>query len=312
MSGEAGAARRVLLLFVDGVGLTEHDPATNPLAVARLPALSRLLATDRPLTGGACSGPHASLLGLDACLGVPGLPQSGTGQAALLTGENTARAFGRHFGPWTPTALRPLVAERSVLARARAAGRGVAFANAYPEELMRVPSDAPRLPLPLRAGPVIAARGAGALTRHTPELMRGDAVASEIVNDGWRDKLRRDVPQVTAEGAGRTLARIAAAHDLTLYAHYATDSVGHERDLARGVAIAERLDAFLGAVVDAMSDDTLLIVASDHGNLEDVREQHTLNPALCLVAGAGRESVAGRLASIMDIAPAILGALGVD
>ena len=78
------------------------------------------------------SGPLGRTMPLDATLGVDGLPQSGTGQTALLTGENAADLQGRHFGPWVPVALRPLVEGRSVLQRALDAGRSAAFANAYP------------------------------------------------------------------------------------------------------------------------------------------------------------------------------------
>src|SRR5690606_3618283 len=133
----AVARRRVLFVFVDGVGLGPADPAVNPLARADLPALAALLDGRSPVLDAApYHGSAASLVGLDATLGMPGLPQSGTGQAALLTGRNAAELFGRHFGPWTPTALRPLVERESILARAVAAGLAVAFANAYPEELV--------------------------------------------------------------------------------------------------------------------------------------------------------------------------------
>src|SRR5690606_37535490 len=118
----AVARRRVLFVFVDGVGLGPADPAVNPLARPDLPALAALLDGRAPVLEAApYHGRAASLVGLDATLGAPGLPQSGTGQAALLTGRNAAELFGRHFGPWTPTALRPLVERESILARARAA-----------------------------------------------------------------------------------------------------------------------------------------------------------------------------------------------
>ncbi|MGH7476402.1 MAG: hypothetical protein ACRELD_08935, partial [Longimicrobiales bacterium] len=136
---------RVLLIFVDGVGLGEPDPDFNPFAVAELPTFAALLGADWLRCMTPLVRADASLAALDAQLGVAGLPQSGTGQSALLTGENTARRFGRHAGPWVPTALRSLVRERSVLARARAQGAAVAFANAYPEEL--VAAAAPRGPL---------------------------------------------------------------------------------------------------------------------------------------------------------------------
>jgi len=307
---------RALFIFVDGVGLGPSDPEINPFASARLLVLTELLGRRRPLASTApLHTPAASLVGLDARLGVPGQPQSGTGQAALLTGLNAPKIFGRHYGPWTPTVLRAAVAERSILARAVRAGRRVAFANAYPEEVLEPVQGrgrSARFRTPLRAGPPLAALGAGVLTRHTAELARGEAVASEITNDGWREHLgRTHLPRPTPAEAGRTLAAIAAAHDLTLFAHYSTDTAGHLRDLEAGIAALERLDAFLGGVLEDLPPDTLLLVASDHGNIEDVRRGHTLNPALALVRGPGHEAFAGELRSLLDIAPALLRHLGI-
>jgi 2,3-bisphosphoglycerate-independent phosphoglycerate mutase len=326
---------RILLLFLDGVGLGDDDAARNPLAAARLPTCRALLDGAAPVRGAAPHrGAGALLLGLDATFGVPGLPQSGTGQTALLTGQPAPRLVGRHMGPWVPTRLRPLLAAESILARAAAAGLDVAFANAYPEELFGRPAPAPapgaaaprpftpprahrgrpdRLPLPLRVGPAFAAHAAGLLVRHTPALARGDAVASELTNDGWRDRLRRtSLPAIDAAAAGRNLARIAARHHLTLFAHYATDTAGHLRELAPAVRAIERVDAFLAGVLAALPGDVLLVIASDHGNLEDAGAAHTRNPALFLAAGAGHDRLAaGGLRTLADVAPALLRLLGV-
>lgn len=323
---------KALLVFVDGVGLGNDDPEVNPLAAADLPSLSALLDGRRVVAGSAGeAAPDAVLLGLDACLGKPGLPQSGTGQATLLTGENAAAAFGRHFGPWTPTALRPLLEKRSLLMRAVEGGLDVAFANAYPEEVVASYRDgggerrSGRLPMPLRTGPVIAARAAGLLTRHTPHLSRGEAVATGIVNDGWRDRLGRSgLPVIDAATAGRNLAAIAGRNHLTFYAHYATDIVGHRGTFGEAVAALVLLDSFLGGILEELPADCLLLVVSDHGNIEDVRRGHTRNPALALVCGGGRdggtgregreirEAFAGRLHSLLDVAPVLLGFLGLD
>jgi 2,3-bisphosphoglycerate-independent phosphoglycerate mutase len=304
---------KLLFVFLDGVGLGADDPATNPLAVARMPSFQALLDGRRPLQGTAgFRGGGASLVGLDASLGVPGIPQSGTGHATLLTGEDAVRRFGRHHGPWVPTALRTLVAETSVLARARASGRSVAFANAYPEELARLVAGglagvAGRLLGPLRAGPPLAAIGAGVFNRHTPELQRGDAVASEITNDGWIERLgRTSLPVVTPEQAGANLARVAARHDLTLFAHYTTDHIGHRGSFEQAVAAIERVDRFLGGVLEGLPEGVMLLIASDHGNVEDATRGHTDNPALGLVAGPGHEAVADRLGDLRDVAGAVL------
>ncbi len=310
----AGGHGRILLVFIDGLGLGPADPAVNALVAARLPALRALLGGAPPvLESAGASAAGATLIGLDATLGMAGLPQSGTGQAALLTGEDAPALFGRHFGPWVPVALRPLVHQLSLLARARAAGARVAFANAYPEELLALAAeplargDLARLPGPLRAGPPLAALGAGALTRHTRELERGEAVSSELVHDACRQRLKRTgLPVVTPEQAGRNLAAIAGAHDLTLYAHYTTDAAGHHRELALAIVAVERVDAFLAGVLEALPADVLLVVASDHGNLEDCRAGHTRNPALFLAAGPGHTKFARGLTSLTDVAPRVL------
>ena len=312
--------RRVVLLFLDGVGLGPDNANRNALAAARLPVLRGLLDGRAPVSESApYRGRRASLVGLDARLGVDGLPQSGTGQAALLTGRNAPREYGRHFGPWVPAVLRPLLRTESLLARARAGGRTVAFANAYPEELTRatapgaaLPSDAAgpgwrRAAQYLNAGPPLAAAGADALTRHTAQLARGEAVASEITNDGWRERLQREeVPRIEPADAGRNLARIARAHDLTLFAHYATDYAGHTGRLDEAVAAIERVDAFLDGLLDGAGPDTTLLVVSDHGNLEDCTGGHTLNPALALATGAGHSQLTQNWASLLDVTPSIL------
>ncbi len=310
---------RVLFIFVDGVGLGPPTDA-NPFTAARLPTIESLLDGRHPFAAEApYSGARGSLVGVDATHGVTGTPQSGTGHATLLTGEDAVKRFGRHYGPWVPTALRGLVAERSILALSREAGRSVAFANAYPEELLdRIPRDVPLLDAlrsrrlgPLRAGPPLAALGAGVLNRRTPELERGDAISSEITNDGWIEKLgRTGLPRPGPDEAGRTLARIAAGHDLTLFAHYTTDLVGHRGSWDESVAALERVDAFLGGVLETLAADTLLVVASDHGNVEDVTREHTRNPALGLLAGPGHAAVARRLGHLWDVPAEILRVLG--
>ena len=303
------ASHRLLLLFADGVGLGAEEPR-NPFVGTATPALRVLLRG--ALTGqrlgelrGAAAVPM-HLGGLDAVLGVAGLPQSGTGQTSLFTGTNAPALLGRHFGPWVHTTLRPLLAETNLLRRALDAGRTVAFANAYPAGYLVSPRMARR-----PAAPPLVARSASALTRDTTSLRQGDAVASSITNDSWREYVDPDAPLVGPEEAGRTLARIAGTAELTLFAHYDTDYVGHRGDLAAAVEVLERVDAFIGGVAAGMGPGTLLVIASDHGNVEDVTAGHTLNPTPVILLGPGSDRVARRVRALTDVAPAILELLGV-
>lgn len=315
---------RVVMLFLDGVGLGPAERNRNALARANLPIISGLLEGRAPtLEATRHRGATASLVGLDACLGVDGLPQSGTGQTALFTGLNAPRSFGRHFGPWVPSRLRPVLRDKNLLSLARAAGRRVAFANAYPEEVVAsvaesratVASAASRRRLRraaqfLHAGPPLAAAGAGVLNRHTEHLATGDAVASEITNDGWRTGLgRTEVPVIQAAEAGVNLARIANAHDLTLFAHYSTDHAGHREDIGLAVAAIERVDAFLGGLLERLEPDVLTVVVSDHGNLEDCTTGHTRNPALALTTGLRHAVIARDWSAVTDVTPSLLEAL---
>ena len=91
----------ILFLFLDGIGLGPDDPATNPFARASMPHLSQLLGGHRLVSGVApLVTERATLVSLDACMGVPGMPQSGSGQATLLTGLNVPALIGGHYGPW--------------------------------------------------------------------------------------------------------------------------------------------------------------------------------------------------------------------
>lgn len=249
----------------------------------------------------------ACLAAADAGLGLPGRPQSGTGQTALLTGWNAPAAFGRHFGPWVPTALRPPLAERNLLRRAADAGLRVAFANAYPPGYLD--------PAPGRrvrpAAPPLAAHSAGVLDRGPAELRTGRAVASSITNTAWRTRLGDEVPDLSEGDAGANLAAIAGEARLTLFAHYDTDLAGHRGDLDLGVAAVERVDRFLAGLLDALPAGTLLVVSSDHGNLEDVTAGHTLNPVPVLAVGPGAERATRDIRAVTDLAPALLGLLGV-
>jgi 2,3-bisphosphoglycerate-independent phosphoglycerate mutase len=300
---------RILLIFLDGVGLGDDDPRTNPLVTASLPVLRELLGGAPLVRGSEASvapGSPARLAAVDATLGVAGLPQSGTGQTTLLTGRNAPALLGRHFGPWVHTTLRPMLAATSVLRRAVDAGRSVAFANAYPARYI-ADDRVRRRP----AAPPFAAEAAGVLTRDSGALREGRAVASSITHDAWREHVDASVPRIGAGEAGKNLARISAGVELTLFAHYDTDIVGHRGDLLTAVRALELVDEFLGGVLAELSPGTLLLVASDHGNIEDASAGHTLNPIPLLAVGPGRDEVAERAKALSDVAPAILDLLNI-
>ena len=122
---------RVLFLFLDGIGLGADNPETNPLSCANMPTLRALLDGRRLLADSApYENDRATLLALDAGLGVKGPPQSATGQAVLLTGRNIPAELGYHYGPKPNPEVAATLTDGGLFGRLKAVGKTYALLNA--------------------------------------------------------------------------------------------------------------------------------------------------------------------------------------
>lgn len=292
---------RIVFLFVDGLGLGVPDPAVNPVVRAATPTLRALLGG--PLADHAPRRTaSARLEPLDACLGVAGLPQSATGQTALLTGCNAPAHIGRHLTAYPTPSLAALLDTHGIMGTLRRRGAPVALGNAYTPAYFEAVA-ARRLRY---AAITRHALQAGVRLRTVDDLAAGRAVYQDLTNDRARE-LGADVPLITPEAAGRNLAVLARDHAFTIFEFFQTDLAGHGR-LDGAVEVVERLDRFVGAVL-AHTDlaTTLVLLTSDHGNVEDARTRaHTTNPVPALLVGARRDLAAERLHAITDVAPVCL------
>ncbi len=294
------APPRTVFVFLDGVGL--GAPRTgNPLSALRLPRFERLAggqrwtAEARPIA----EAEHV-FRPIDATLGVPGLPQSGTGQATLFTGVNCAARAGRHFGPYPHSTSKPIIAEHNLFVRLRESGRAGAFANAYPERFFRFAEQRGRWTVT-----TLCCAEAGVRLRREEDLRSGDALAADLTGQAWRDRLALDVPVISEREAGRRLARLSRTADLTLFEYYLTDKAGHSREPERAAPVLRSLDAFFGGLLGALAPDTRLVVTSDHGNLEDLAtKSHTRNPVPLVALGPGADAFAG-VQNLAGVTPAL-------
>jgi hypothetical protein len=291
----------VLFVFVDGVGLGDDDPGHNPLAVDR-PGLLAMSGGVRWVSGVGKQANGGVFRPIDACLGVEGFPQSGTGQATLFTGENCARLAGRHYGPFPHSTSRPVLRSRSIFARIGA--DRCAFANAFPPRYFEVLRARDRWPVTTRA-----CLDAGVPVRTLAELRAGDAIAADLTGRGLRD-MGLDVEVMTPGGTAANALRLAGRHRLTVVEIFHTDKAGHARDRAAADRVLDDLDAFLSALVSERPDGLLVVLTSDHGNIEDLRVQtHTRNPVPFAALGPGAERLSG-VGSLVDVTPALVGLVG--
>jgi hypothetical protein len=292
----------VHIFFMDGVGLSGGDPATNPFAAARLPRLDALLGAGWwTLGSGRRASGRASLAPTDATMGMDGRPQSATGQATILTGLNVPRMVGEHYGPKPNAAVAEVIRRGSLFDEVVKAGGRAALLTPYPKGYFEAIDSGKRL---LSAVP-LAATSAGLALMTVDDLRAGRAVSPDFTGQGWRDHLGyADVPLLTLEEAGRRIAGLAAGYTFSFFEHWPTDQTGHRGTMEEAVAHLEALDVVLGALVDAWDDTNgLLIVTSDHGNLEEkAHRQHTRNPVPTVLAGRGHAAYAERIATLVDIA----------
>lgn len=298
---------KLLFIFLDGVGLGLDEPAINPLARAEMPHLRAMLGGNRLL---AQSAPYhderASLLALDACLSVDGLPQSATGQAAILTGLNVPALLGYHYGPKPNPPVAAYLKNGNLFNQLRQLGRRAVFLNAYPPRYF----DGIRSGRRLYSAIPLAVISAGLPLKTADDLHAGQALAADFTAQGWREVLRlTDTPLLTPVEAGERMVEIAAQYDLAFFEYWLSDYAGHRQDMAGALSLLATLDEVLYGVLKQWDDmQGLVLITSDHGNLEDLgTRRHTRNPVPAILIGSQRlrrEFCAG-LKDLTDLTPAI-------
>ena len=281
-------APRTLMIFVDGLGMGEQDPGKNPICSGACPTLQRLLSE------------HAAPL--DACMGVAGLPQSATGQASLLTGCNAAAVMGRPVEGLPGPQLKSLIQKKNLFTRFLERGYSATFANAYftsdVEEVKQ------RRHQSVTTVATLAAFGA---VRDTAKLLENKAVYQDLTREfivprGYAG------PMVSPRESGEHLLAIAAEHDFTLFEYFQTDLIAHKGERADVERVLLQLDEFLDVVVGFPDQPgRLLLLTSDHGNIEDQSTRlHTKNPVPLVALGEGADRVKQAAKTLTDVVPALM------
>jgi hypothetical protein len=312
------ANRHVLIFFMDGVGLGPADPETNPFMTARMPGLEGLLGENwflRPegwQTGaGRRNMAKASLAPADPNLDMPGRPQSATGQAAILTGRNVPQIIGQHYGPKPNRAVAEQIRQGNLFQEVLDAGGTAALLTPYPQGFFDAIDSGKRL---LSSVP-LAATSAGLLLMTADDLRAGRAVSPGFTGQGWHDYLGyTDIPIMTLKEAGGQIASIAQDYSFSFFEHWPSDRSGHRGTLAEAVQHLELIDGALSGLLEAWDDRRgLLIITSDHGNIEEKNHrQHSRNPVPAIVVGRNHARLAQQIADLTDIARVVRDFLGLE
>lgn len=296
---------RILFLFVDGIGLGTDDPETNPFAIAKLPTLHALSNGQRWLAATRRqASKRAIFIPTDPRLGVAGRPQSGTSQAAILTGKNVPELVGRHYGPKPDEATRAILDKSNIFKQVRAAGKRAALLDGYPDKLIDNYDRGYRLPSSIQ----YATRAAGQALFGLEDLIAERALSAEWTGAPLRNYLKNDaIPVYSPQEAGRKLVQLARDYDFAFHSHWMTDHIGHRGTLEEGIELLQILDGVMEGVMESWDDsEGLVILTSDHGNMEQIGDRrHTENDVPTVIIGDAKEAFAEGLSQLTDFAPRI-------
>jgi 2,3-bisphosphoglycerate-independent phosphoglycerate mutase len=286
--------KRIAWLMLDGVGLcASHEH--HPFATLELPTLASLgVSMAREHTS-----PEFVTRVLDANLGVPGLPQSGTGQTTILTGINAAQKLGFHHGPWVSPSLKPLL-EQSVFRLVES----VRLVNYYPQGYLdALERGKMRLNAIATSALECGAQLEGMSGLGIPPMLRAPSERNPHAGELEFDLDLPDSLKTQIETWAR--AFVTSTAQITVFDEWWTDHLGHAMDLAQARAFAQRLEVFCAACLQHRPAETLFLITSDHGNFEDLSvKTHTRNPVPFAAVGPGSRGFES-VSSLVDIAKAI-------
>lgn len=289
-----------IIVLIDGVGLAPAT-ATNLVATG-MPQLAHALG--QPLTDQLWIE-QADLLAksIDATLGLPGLPQSGSGHTAIWGGFNAALSNGRHQPSYPTIAMRERLREYSLLKAARALGLRVAWANAYLPGYM----DAVEQRRIKHTAGTWAALQADLPLRGVADAQAGTALTWDVTQHMARTRAGAALlTAITPATAAERLSALARTHDLVAFETYLPDLAAHSR---LGISLAHALtivDAFAAHLIEQRASADTVIFTSDHGNSENsASTTHTRNPVPLIVAGPAAAHFQ-QVQSIDQIAPIVL------
>jgi 2,3-bisphosphoglycerate-independent phosphoglycerate mutase len=297
---------RQLLIFVDGIGFGKRGPQ-NPFDGTPLEVLGPLGGDGVPVRV-----PGVAMVPIDASLGHPGLPQSATGQATIFTGHDAIALAGGHASGYPSRTLRELITREGFLGRARTRGLRAAFLNAFDARranhvaaVLAGTEKAVRRYAPSASS--VCGLACGGRLRTFDDVDRGVAATFDLTGDLLR-AAGLDAPSVSLQQAARNVAAGARENDVALFEMFLTDAAGHAQDTEWARDEVVRTDRFLVELFAAIDPrEQLVVVTSDHGNVEDLSVRtHTRAPVPLIAFGAGASDFVLGARSLVDVAPRLL------
>jgi bisphosphoglycerate-independent phosphoglycerate mutase (AlkP superfamily) len=113
--------------------------------------------------------------------------------------------------------------------------------------------------------------------------------------------LNAGIPKISPEKAAERALKQIDKFDLVLHEYYLTDKAGHAGDMGKASNYLSIYSRFLEHLISKKSENTTVVLCSDHGNIEDLSTKtHTLNEVPLFGLGPGAHHFS-KAESIMDV-----------
>lgn len=295
--------RHILFIFVDGIGLGEDNPETNPFSVANMPNLMALSNGKRWVNDTGKQHNHrAVFIPTDPRLGIAGRPQSGSSQAVILTGKNVPEMLGRHYGPLPNEPIRNLLDKENFFISVNQRGGKARLLSAYPPRRLAGINSGKRLPSSIQYAAI--AGGQSLFTKD--DVIAGKALTAEYTSHSWVTHLGiENLPDYSAKEAGKKLVQLSRNYDFAFHSHWMSDYIGHRGTMEQAVGLLELFDEVMEGVMEEWQDDEgLIIITSDHGNMESMNHgKHTESDVPTLIIGSDKDELTDGLSKLSDFVP---------
>jgi 2,3-bisphosphoglycerate-independent phosphoglycerate mutase len=264
------------------------NPEVNPVYSGVCPNLLNLL--------------KVNASSIDAGMGVEGIPQSATGQTALMTGVNAARHMGRHVAGFPGPSLQKIVRANNIYDKLGALEFSSTFANAYYVSDVREVETRK-----VQSVTTVAALKAFGCVRDKALMEQGKAVYQDLTRESLRSRGYEGSLQTPIQAA-QALVSIAREYDFTLFEYFQTDRMGHKGTWDDMLRVLGTFDEFLGEVLAFTREEgALFVLTSDHGNIERFGSRsHSLNPVPLVAIGQGSDYLKRTICSVTDVTPALI------
>ena len=293
---------KIIYLFIDGIGLGKNDLNTNPFTKYAQSYLSVL--------GGVKSKLELRekwyCIPTDPNLGVKGIAQSATGQCSLWTGVNGPLSMGFHKTGFPGPTLIEIINKFSIIKIFKEQGLNATLLNAYSPVYLDYLLKRPRY----RSVSSHLQLASGQKLLTFEDLKKNKAIymdyTLEFLKNYYPD-FANEFEIIKAEVSGKRIVELVQNYDLVIHEFFLSDKAGHKKNWELAKWCIETIEKMLNGLIENLDTSReLLLITSDHGNMEDLSiETHTQNLVPTFAYGYNASLANESIKNLTDIVPFI-------